>query len=79
MDGWQAWNHSKQKRVLPPASHVAMAWRADRAYFTDLVRIHAGLKVRRMELREQPTNSEREKPTSLLGNAAMSWLMVLIS
>jgi hypothetical protein len=32
-----------------------------------------------MELREQPTNSEREKPTSLLGNAAMSWLMVLIS
>ena len=63
----------------PSVSPVAMALRADHAYLTDLVRIHAGLKVRRMELREQPTNSEREKPTSLLGNAAMSWLMVLIS
>lgn len=79
MDGWQALNHSKQKHVLPPASPVAMEWRADRAYFTDLLRIHAGLKVGRMELREQLTNSEREKRTSLLGNTAMTWLMVLFS
>ncbi|PVE05294.1 hypothetical protein B472_15545 [Limnohabitans sp. Rim28] len=60
----------------PSVSPVAMALRADHAYLTDLVRIHAGLKVRRMKLREQLTNSKREKRTVLLGNTAMSWLMV---
>lgn len=29
-----------------------------------------------MKLREQLTNSKREKRTVLLGNTAMSWLMV---